>query len=250
MKKVITILCITGISLILLYKFTLSMFNQKVSYIKEYESVHLQKFLNYVQTGDIIYTMNRFNPRFLHYTLLALLTGTPYMHGAMVIKALDGTPFIVHMQLQGPYYKRYSINKNKNPGGVYLEKLEDFLRVYIKRYKSIFGIFKVKENCSYKFKVKNIISSARKLSDVKFMSNYELIYHIVRMIVTNLIFKLEVDKRRNRAQCNIVLGAILEDLGIFPKADDIFLTYTPHVMEMLYENSGFYYPIEQIKVLL
>jgi len=247
MKKVIALLCIIGIASILIYKITNALFRDKVDSMMEYDTIEMKQFLASLKTGDLIAFMNRENARFLQYKLTSLVQGTPYIHLGIVVKALDGTPYILHMQLlNGKQYKLHSPNINKNTGGIYLENLENCLKLYIKRYKSLFGVFRVKEKSSYIFKAKKIFNIALGIRNIKFMSNKEIVYHYV---LRNILMQNIKDSRRNRAQCNILIGYILEQLDIIKPAEDIYVTYAPDKMDAIIESCGAYNAMQQIKII-
>jgi len=246
MKKLITIICIVAIALIFIYKISIHLYHDKISSIVEYDKIAIADFLREVQTGDIIQIINRFNPRFLQYAFLGLVVGTFYLHTAIVIKGKDGVPYIIHMQIiNNKQYKRYSENKNENTGGIYIEKLEDLLILYIKRYRSLFGWYRVRDNARMKFKPHKIINSAFSIKNIKYTTNVEIMHHIFRKIIKS------TDKLpKKSAQCNIVIGYILENLGIFKKSRDIYAEYTPDLFEGLLDMCGAYDTMRQVKIII
>lgn len=246
MKHIVAIITCVCISLIVLYKISLNLFRDKISSIIEYDKINMDNFLKAVNTGDIIQITNRFNPRFLQYTLLGLINGTFYLHSAIVIKAKDGTPYLLHMQMiNNKQYCRYTENCNDNTGGIYIEKLEDLLRLYIKRYGSIFAWYRVNDVDKKKFPAIDIINAGMSIKNIKYTSNSEIIHHIWRRVVNS---KDKLPK--TSAQCNIVIGYILEKLGIFEKCEDIYAEYTPDNFEALLDKSGVYENMRQLKIIV
>lgn len=246
MKHIVAIITIVCIALIILYKISLHLFRDKISSIIEYDKIDINNFLKVVDTGDIIQITNRFNPRFLQYTLLGLINGTFYLHSAIVIKSKEGVPYLVHMQqINNKQYKRYSPNLNNNTGGIYIEKLEDLLRLYIKRYGSIFAWYRVNDADRNRFSAINIINAAMTIRNIKYTTNREILYHIWRRAI-NLRNKIP----KKSAQCNIIIGYILERIGVFPKCDDIYSDYTPDNFDILLDKSGAYESMRQLKVMI
>lgn len=246
MRKVIAILCILGIAAIVLYKLTIALFRDKITALCEYDKIAMPDFIDQVQTGDIIYFMQRLNPRFVQYILLGILYGTLYIHAGMVVKARDGTPYIIHLQMiNGKTYKRLSPNLNKNSGGIYIEKLEDCVKFYSNRFKSIFAWYRVKPESRHRFVISKIIASAFSLKNIPYMSMTDALYYFWRRIT----HKKDQTYRRNKIQCNIVIGCILENLGIFPRSEDIYMSYMPDVMENLLEMCGAYKTMIPIKIV-
>lgn len=246
MKHIVAIITIVCIALIILYKISLHLFRDKISSIIEYDKIDINNFLKVVDTGDIIQITNRFNPRFLQYTLLGLINGTFYLHSAIVIKSKEGVPYLVHMQqINNKQYKRYSPNLNNNTGGIYIEKLEDLLRLYIKRYGSIFAWYRVNDADRNRFSAINIINAAMTIRNIKYTTNREILYHIWRRAI-NLRNKIQ----KKSAQCNIIIGYILERIGVFPKCDDIYSDYTPDNFDILLDKSGAYESMRQLKVMI
>lgn len=246
MKHIIAIITIVCIALIILYKISLHLFRDKISSIIEYDKIDINNFLKVVDTGDIIQITNRFNPRFLQYTLLGLINGTFYLHSAIVIKSKDGVPYLVHMQkINNNQYNRYSPNLNNNTGGIYIEKLEDLLRLYIKRYGSIFAWYRVNDADRKRFNAMNIINAAMSIRNIKYTTNREILYHIWRRAI-NLRNKIP----KKSAQCNIIIGYILERIGVFPKCDDIYSDYTPDNFDILLDKSGAYESMRQLKIII
>lgn len=246
MKHIVAIITIVCIALIILYKISLHLFRDKISSIIEYDKINIDNFLKIVDTGDIIQITNRFNPRFLQYTLLGLINGTFYLHSAIVIKSRDGTPYLVHMQqINNKQYKRYSPNTNNNTGGIYIEKLEDLVRLYIKRYGSIFAWYPVNHKDRKRFNAMNIINTAMSIKNIKYITTCDLLYHIWRRAI-NLRNKIP----KKSAQCNIIIGYILEKLKIFPKCDDIYSDYTPDNFDILLDKCGAYDTMRQLKIII
>lgn len=251
MKKIIATICIIAITLIVLYKISLNLYLDKIRSIVEYDKISIKDFLEEVQTGDIIQIINRFNPRFLQYTLLGLINGTFYLHSAIVIKDNNGVPYLIHMQIiNNKQYKRHSPNINNNTGGIYIEKLEDVLKLYIKRYGSLFGWYRIRNAYKHKFKRNKIIKSAFSIKDIKYTTNREIAYHIWRRMVNSRKENRNENLPRKSAQCNIVIGTILEKLRIFKKSRDIYSEYTPDQFEGLLDKCGAYEGMRQMKVIL
>jgi hypothetical protein len=245
MKKIIAIICVVLISLIVVYKISIHMFHDKISSILEYDKIKMDDFLREVQTGDIIQVTNRFNPRVFEYMVLGLVIGNFYMHTAMIIKGKDGVPYMVHMQLiNDKQYRRLTPNINNNSGGIYIEKLEDFLKLYNKRYGSLFAWHRVIEKHRHCFRAQNILKILFSIKNIKYTSNREILYHIWRRAIGS---KDKLPKRS--AQCNIIIGHILEELRVFSKSDDIYAEYTPDLFDGLLDKCGVYDSMRQIKII-
>lgn len=244
MKHIVAIISIVCIALIILYKISLHLFRDKISSIIEYDKIHIDNFLKIVETGDIIQITNRFNPRFLQYTLLGLINGTFYLHSAIVVKDRNGIPYLVHMQqINNKQYKRHTDNFNNNSGGIYIERLDDLLRLYTKRYGSIFAWYRVNDKDKHRFKALNIINAAMSIKNIKYISTSELLYIMWRRAIN-----LRSNLPKKSAQCNIVIGYILESLGVFQKCEDIYLDYTPDNFDILLDKSGAFEVMRQLKI--